>query len=255
MASTEDLGSQLDEKCKVTNGVSSDESPATTPTNDPMSKNGDQAQADFKLESLCAYFESCITPEGHISVDSYILGYDELYKFLNLLGTVFGWVASDVHAKLEILREHRKNDEIGKHFVTIESMTSYEVEENLIKTKAKDCSTGSRNLLRLHRALEYIIAFLDSIQDLELTEKLCGVSQESYKKTLQKFHPWVVQKAALLAMHMLPTKQGLLQKISAESEAEQKKAKETLSLAVAAMKDVYDRTNAIYKEKNLLDLP
>jgi hypothetical protein len=42
---------------------------------------------------------------------------------------------------------------------------------------------------------------------LELSEKLVSVSQESYKKTLQKFHPWVVQKAALLAMHMLPTKQ------------------------------------------------
>jgi hypothetical protein len=44
-----------------------------------------------------------ITPEGHVSVDFYILGYGELYKFLNLLGTVFGWVASDVHAKLEVL--------------------------------------------------------------------------------------------------------------------------------------------------------
>ena len=40
-----------------------------------------------------------------------------------------------------------------------------------------------------------------------MSEKLCGVSQEAYKKTVQKFHPWVVQKAALLAMHMLPTKQ------------------------------------------------
>ena len=43
-----------------------------------------------------------ITIEGHLSVDNYILGYEELYKFLNLLGTVFGWVASDVHAKLEV---------------------------------------------------------------------------------------------------------------------------------------------------------
>ena len=37
-------------------------------------------------------------------MDFYILGYDELYKFLNLLGTVFSWVASDVHAKLEVAR-------------------------------------------------------------------------------------------------------------------------------------------------------
>jgi hypothetical protein len=47
----------------------------------------------------------------------------------------------------------------------------------------------------------------------------------------------------------------LLQKISAESEVEQRKAKETLAAAVAAMKDVYAKTNDVYKEKNLLDLP
>ena len=49
--------------------------------------------------------------------------------------------------------------------------------------------------------------------------------------------------------------QGLLQKISAENEAEQRLAKETLSLAVSAMKDVYEKTNDIYKEKKILDLP
>jgi hypothetical protein len=64
----------------------------------------------------------------------------------------------------QIIRGHRHNEEFGKHYVTIESMTSFEVDENLIKAKAKDCGTGSRNLLRLHRALEYIIAFLDSIK-------------------------------------------------------------------------------------------
>ena len=59
----------------------------------------------FKFYIFYIYFDSSITPEGHLSVDKYILGYEELYKFLNLLGTVFGWVASDVHAKLEV-RKH-----------------------------------------------------------------------------------------------------------------------------------------------------
>jgi hypothetical protein len=88
-----------------------------------------------------------------------------------------------------------------------------------------------------------------------MSDKLCGPSQEAYKSTLQKHHPWIVQKAALLAMKMLPTKQGLLTKIVADSEPEQKIAKETLSSAVAAMKDVYKRTNQIYEEKDLLSLP
>ena len=89
-----------------------------------------------------------------------ILAYEELFKFLNLLGTVFGWVASDIDAKMEILRG-LKNGEQSEKYLTVQSMIQYEVDNNLIKYKAKDSSTGTRNLLRLHRALEYIAAFLD----------------------------------------------------------------------------------------------
>ena len=44
-------------------------------------------------------------------------------------------------------------------------------------------------------------------------DKCCPVSQEAYKATLMKFHPWIVQKAALAAMNLLPTREGLIQKI------------------------------------------
>ena len=85
-----------------------------------------------------------------------------MYKFLNLLGTVFGWVASDVDAKMEILRGH-KNGESGDKYLTVQSMVQHEIENDMIKHKAKDSSTGTRNLLRLHRALEYIVAFLEGV--------------------------------------------------------------------------------------------
>ena len=92
-------------------------------------------------------------------------GYEELYKFLNLLGTVFGWVASDVDAKMEILRGH-KNGESGDKYLTVQSMVQHEIENDMIKHKAKDSSTGTRNLLRLHRALEYIVAFLEGVPSM-----------------------------------------------------------------------------------------
>jgi len=136
---------------------------------------------DFQLDKLKLYFESCISTEGQVLIDQYILGYDELYKFLNLLGTVFSWVASDVQAKLEvnkyhklgfnvwltffecnflffilkIIRNFRKDPELGIHFETIETMTSYEVKENLIKTKAKDCSTGILSDLKKQRLISH----------------------------------------------------------------------------------------------------
>ena len=59
-----------------------------------------------------------------------------------------------------MLKGHVGNEETGLHYVSIQTMTEYEVKGNMIKFKARDSTTGSRNLLRLQRALEYIIAFL-----------------------------------------------------------------------------------------------
>ena len=63
----------------------------------------------------------------------------------------------------------------------------------MIKTKKKDDPSGSRTLLRLHRALEYIVAFLANMEDLEDEAYLSTVSREAYEKTLMKYHPWIVQ--------------------------------------------------------------
>jgi len=210
---------------------------------------------DFSLDNLQLQFEQCLQEDNLLSLEKYIFGYEELYKFLNLLGTVFGWVASDVDAKMEILRGH-KNGESGDKYLTVQSMVQHEIENDMIKHKAKDSSTGTRNLLRLHRALEYIVAFLEGVPTLEAQDKCVSLSQEAYKKTLLKFHPWVVQKAALLAMHMLPTKEGLIAKIcDVDDEEAIKKGTETLEKAVTAMKKVYDVTQELYKEKDLLALP
>lgn len=94
------------------------------------------------------------------------------------------------------------------------------------------------------------------IPALDDKDKCCSLSQEAYKKTLMKFHPWVVQKAALLAMHMLPTREGLIAIICEPTDEEAiKKSAETLEKAVLAMKKVYDVTQEVYKEKELLALP
>merc|ERR1712117_939063 len=173
-------------------------------------------------------------------MDSYIKGYEEIVKFLNLLGTVFGWVASDVVAKISTLKGHVNSEETGSHYVSIQTMTAYEVKENL---------------LRLQRALEYIIAFMVKVPDIGNEDKCCPVSQEAYRATLMKFHPWIVQKAALAAMNLLPTREGLIQKICFGDEERQKRADEMMPRAVEAMQKVYDKTQEIYGEHKLLELP
>ena len=69
-------------------------------------------------------------------------------------------MASDLQAKLDVLRKNRlKNDvNVSRQYNDVKSMVKYELSEKDIKFKAKDDTTGTRNLLRLHRALEVISA-------------------------------------------------------------------------------------------------
>ena len=48
-------------------------------------KNG-----DFDLGTLKTEFEKCLSGDGHVLIEHYILVYAELDKFLHMLGTVFG---------------------------------------------------------------------------------------------------------------------------------------------------------------------
>jgi len=237
--------SPSDEKIKVSSVL-----PEEQESEDPA------AEVSFSVDNLLHHFTECLGAEdsNELKLDSYILAFDEIYKFLNLLGTVFGWVASDVASKIEVLRVHRAGPN-AEHYAFIRAMVEHEVNANLIRHKSRDSSTGARNLLRLHRALEYISQFLLVLPGLETSDKCCPSSQNAYKKTLAKHHPWVVQKAALMAMHMLPTKEGLIHKFCGESEEEYLKAASTMVKAVDKMNLVYERTQEIYQQHNILDLP
>ena len=146
------------------------------------------------------------------------------------MGTVFGFVASDVQSKLDILEEFRKGDH-KDDFETVEIMILYEKKENLLDNPKY--VSGSRTLLRLHRALSilkhcydsevftnfvffivFIALFLEEVYGVEMDQKLSSICQKSYSSTLGKFHPWIIQKAALMAMYTLPTKEGLLNRVS-----------------------------------------
>lgn len=208
----------------------------------------------FSLEKLAKHFDACTAAPG-LSLSCYVKGYREVYKFLCLLGTVFGWVGSDVWAKIVTLQKHM-DGEHREQYRNIKAMIEYEVKHDLIKHKKKDDPSGTRTLLRLHRALEYIIAFLHKLEDIQDSDLCSVISIEAYDATLCKYHPWVVQKAAKLGMKLLPTKGGLSLKVHPEgSEEGIKKTMEEFPLAVSAMRKVYDAMHIYYQEKELLEIP
>lgn len=215
---------------------------------------GDGEDAEFSLEVLIKHFDkSTAIPGLHLA--SYVKGYREVYKFLNLLGTVFGWVGSDVWAKIVTLQKYLDGSN-KDNYQNIKEMIAYEMEHDLIKTKKRDDPSGTRTLLRLHRALEYIIAFLDKLEGMQDSDLCSVISVESYEATLMKYHPWVVQKAAKVAMKLLPTKGGLILKVHPEGSQEGiKKTLEDFPKAVSAMRTAYDSLQHYYQENNLLDIP
>ena len=67
----------------------------------------------------------------------------------------------------------------------------------------------------------------------------------------------MVQKAALLAMHTLPYKKVLLEKISGNKfgSEEYKAAENILPHGVKVMGDVYEKINEAYKKYDVINLP
>lgn len=123
------------------------------------------------------------------------------------MGTVFGFVSSDVKSKIEILEEFRRKENHDK-FETFNSMLNYEKTTGLLNKS--DYVSGSRTLLRLHRGLgwthfsfivnsfistqlflDFIREFLFSLGNLGPAEKTCSVCQTAYNQTLAQYHSWI----------------------------------------------------------------
>lgn len=49
-----------------------------------------------------------------------------------------------------------------------------------------------------------------TIKDDDGTAHVC---KEAYTKTLAKYHPWLIQKGAILAMYALPTKKEFFRRV------------------------------------------
>jgi len=56
-------------------------------------------------------------------------------------------------------------------------------------------------------------------------------------------------------MHMLPTKDGLILKVCGDDPSLQEEAERTFHQAIECMKKVFEKTQLVYEENNVLDLP
>lgn len=203
----------------------------------------------FNLRIVHDHFAASLVEDDDVDLTAYLEAYRELKKFCNLMGTVFGFVGSEIGSKMDVLIKLRSRHENG-NFTTMKKMIEYELENNLLKDSKY--VSGSRTLLRLHRGLDFIRQFLKRVGELEPHENTNSIGQEVYNNTLARYHPWLIRKGAIIAMYVLPTREALLHRVCGEN----------VQIALAALpsmldltNQVYDRTERFYKDRDLLNLP
>ncbi|XP_033764378.1 ceramide-1-phosphate transfer protein-like [Pecten maximus] len=203
----------------------------------------------FNLIKLNQLFLSCIREDNIVDLDSYVNAYEELSKLFGILGSIFGFVVSDVVEKIEILRDYRKSPE-GEHYKSIQSMISYEVEKKTTDNKKK--ASGARTLLRLHRAMEFTAQLMTDVRNAEEGAKMSSITATAYNATLSKYHPWLIRKGVSVATYTLPSRKQLLEKIMMSDD--QSKV-EDLMEAANLQRQMYDIIQKIYETEKLLNLP
>ncbi|XP_031625480.1 ceramide-1-phosphate transfer protein [Contarinia nasturtii] len=205
-------------------------------------------QEFFDIENLQTNFKAALKDETDIAMDFYLEGFKELYKFFQLMGSVFGFVSSDVKSKIEVLESHRQK-EYAEQFETFSKMLEYEKSSALLDKK--DYVSGSRTLLRLHRGLAFVREFLLRLSEIESHEKTTGICKTAYNDTLAQYHPWIIRKGALVAMHVLPTRDQLLNRVCQDAE----RSIAFLPDVLETSKIVYERTEQLYTDFDLHALP
>ncbi|XP_018053205.1 PREDICTED: ceramide-1-phosphate transfer protein isoform X2 [Atta colombica] len=179
----------------------------------------------FDLRTVHDHFDQALVENDDIDLKAYLEAYNELYKFFQLMGSVFSFVSSDLKQKIDVLTE--------------------------LKKKA-DFINGARTLLRLHRGLDFIREFLQQLGDLTDVEKTTSCCQDAYNKTLAKHHPWMIRKAAIVAMYTMPSREILFKKVCGENV---QRNIDVLPKMLEVTADVFNRTDSIYEIYQLHALP
>jgi len=202
----------------------------------------------FDLRTVHDHFDQALLENDDIDLKAYLEAYNELYKFFQLMGSVFSFVSSDLKQKIDILID-LKNKDI-QNYTTVKSMIEYERENKLLEKT--DFVNGARTLLRLHRGLDFIREFLRQLGDLSDVDKTSCCCQDAYNKTLAKHHPWVIRKAAVVAMYTMPTREALFKKVCGENV---QRNIDVLPKMLEVTADVFNRTDSIYETYQLYALP
>ena len=205
------------------------------------------------------HFHRC--SQEKLSMQHYITAYQHVYTLLTTLGAVFGIVARDAHDKLDILVKlskdgpptHGEGLSTIDHYRTVESMILHERELNSATGAAL---YGSRTLLRLHRALKFVLLFVRGLSknDNPKGESVSDMAYRSYAESLGVYHTWVLRQSARMAVYTLPQRRELFDKLC-PGVTDEKMARMKLRGMSKEMERVHTGVELLFDQYQLHDLP
>ncbi|NXU00646.1 CPTP protein, partial [Buphagus erythrorhynchus] len=203
------------------------------------------APGAFSLREVLDAFRRCVTEQREVLLEPYLSGWRGLIRFLQSLGAVFSFISKDASAKVALLE-----DLCGQHgFVSVQALVRQELAAGRAALRAR-CDSGSRTVLRLHRALRWLQLFLQGLRSPDSrTSVLCT---DAYNASLAEHHPWLIRKAATVAFCALPPRDAFLEVMNVGPPEE---AVAVLGEAIPYISDVYSITQELFERHSLLDLP
>lgn len=175
------------------------------------------------------------------------------FRFFKLTGRLFGFVAKDLEHKISAIELRQQSDK-GQHYMTAEKMIQYELNCPALVHKGSNklSHSGTRTLLRLQWALEFILEFMSRITKCSDHDRTSKIATEVYEQTLSKHHPWLTRKMAAIAVYLLPSRKDL---IHVMCKQDYQTVLQLLDKVVVSGKHVYDLTEKLYIDHDLLDIP
>lgn len=208
----------------------------------------------FSLKDVLVSFKSCMVDDDEeVLVEHYLNGWKGLVRFMNTLGTIFSFVSKDAVSKIQIMENYLKGDN-GERYKSLQSMVEYELSGNLVDLTKRSGhpDSGCRTILRLHRALRWLQLFLEKLRTSSEDSKTSTMCSEAYNNSLANYHPWLIRKSASIAFLALPARNTFFEVMNVGTHEE---VVNMLGEALPYVSKVYDCTQELYAEHNLLDIP
>ncbi|XP_060606892.1 ceramide-1-phosphate transfer protein-like [Ruditapes philippinarum] len=101
-------------------------------------------------------------------------------------------------------------------------------------------------------SVQFILEFMSRIRKCSDLDRTSKIATEVYEQTLSKHHPWFTRKMAAIAVYLLPSRKDL---IHVMCKQEYQTALQLLDKVVTAGRHVYDLTEKLYSDHDLLYIP